>query len=159
MKFRGVLFALIAVLGACSGGAAVSIPADQSDSDGTTTEARTVDPPVSSTTVAQTEAPTGELCASVVGAEATRNGDTWTFALTVRSDDISATEFGDSWELRTLDGEVLATRVLAHEHINEQPFTRSMSGIVIPDGIKTVIGVAHHNVGGYCGETLEIQLP
>jgi ABC-type oligopeptide transport system substrate-binding subunit len=159
MKLRRLLFALIAVLGACSGGAAVSVTSDQSDSSAPTTETRTVDPPASTTSVVRTDTPTGELCASVVGAEATKDGETWTFALTVVSDDISATEFGDSWELRTLDGDVLATRVLAHEHINEQPFTRSMSGIVIPDGVKTVIGVAHHNVGGYCGETLEIQLP
>lgn len=151
---------LIAVLGACSGGATTTIATAQSGSAGpTTTESRSVDTTVSVPDVAASDAPVGQLCASVIDAEATKNGDTWTFALTVRSDDISTTEFGDSWELRTLEGEVIATRVLAHEHMNEQPFTRSMSGIVIPEGITTVIGVAHHSVGGYCGETLEIELP
>jgi hypothetical protein len=160
VRARSIFLALVAVFGACSGGATASTTTVQPDSTGpATTESRSVDTTVSTPDVAASDAPVGQLCASVIDAEATKNGDTWTFALTVRSDDISTTEFGDSWELRTLDGEVIATRVLAHEHMNEQPFTRSMSGIVIPEGITTVIGVAHHSVGGYCGETLEIQLP
>lgn len=157
MRVPSALVVMVVVMGACAGGAQNPVASDGADTAPTETQLDDATPSTTPTSVSA--GPTGQLCASVVGAQATNDGDTWTFALTVRSDDISATEFGDSWELRTLDGDVLATRVLAHEHINEQPFTRSMSGIVIPEGITTVLGVAHHSVGGYCGETLEIQLP
>jgi hypothetical protein len=36
-------------------------------------------------------------------------------------------------------GEVYGTRVLAHPHVQEQPFTRSQSGIAIPDSIAEVL--------------------
>lgn len=125
----------------------------------TTATSSTSELPSTISAVPTTTLSAGDLCASVIGAEMSRQGDTWTFALTVLSDDISAREYADQWELRTPAGDVIATRVLAHAHIDEQPFTRSLSGVEIPTGTTTLIGVARHGVGGYCGDVFQIVLP
>jgi hypothetical protein len=53
---------------------------------------------------------------------------------------------------------VLATRILHHPHVNEQPFTRSLGGVMIPADISAVTVRAHDSVHGYGGKTLTIQL-
>jgi hypothetical protein len=56
------------------------------------------------------------------------------------------------------NGKVLATRVLAHPHVDEQPFTRSQSGIAIPQGVTTVSVRAHDLVDGYGGQEVRVDL-
>jgi hypothetical protein len=58
----------------------------------------------------------------------------------------------------TLDGEVLGTRELAHPHENEQPFTRSLRGVRVPEGVDEVNLRAHDSRHGYGGETMNIVL-
>ena len=55
--------------------------------------------------------------------------------------------------------EDLGERVLAHPHENEQPFTRSLSGVVIPDGVDTVTIAARDSVLGFCGEVFVLEVP
>jgi hypothetical protein len=43
--------------------------------------------------------------------------------------------------------------------VNEQPFTRSLGGVVIPDGVRAVIVRAHDKVHGHGGITVEVELP
>lgn len=81
------------------------------------------------------------------------------FDITVRHDDEGWDHYADRWEVLSPDGEVLATRILAHPHEDEQPFTRSLSGVQIPDGIDQVILRAHDSVHQYGGETIMVQLP
>ncbi len=57
------------------------------------------------------------------------------------------------------DGTVLGTRVLAHPHEEEQPFTREQSGIKIPEDTKQVIIRAHDKVEGFGGKELTLTLP
>ncbi len=78
------------------------------------------------------------------------DGD-WTFDVTVQHEDTGWEHYADLWEVLTMDGEVLATRVLTHPHVEEQPFTRSQSGIVIPEGVTQVRVRAHDLVHGYGG--------
>lgn len=42
--------------------------------------------------------------------------------------------YADGWRIETEDGTVLGTRELLHPHVEEQPFTRSLAGIVLPAG-------------------------
>ena len=70
--------------------------------------------------------------------EAQKNGSTWRFSVTLSHPDTGWDHYADGWDVRAPDGRVLGTRPLAHPHVNEQPFTRSQSGIVIPDGLDTV---------------------
>ncbi len=75
--------------------------------------------------------------ADVIDAKATRAADgSYTFSVTVKSDDTGWDKYADRWEVVNTDGKVLGTRVLAHPHETEQPFTREQSGIVVPAGVK-----------------------
>lgn len=83
---------------------------------------------------------------------------TWKFDVTVRHEDTGWEHYADAWEVLSPDGTVLATRVLTHPHVNEQPFTRSMSGITIPEGVTEVRVRAHDLVDGYGGKEINISL-
>jgi hypothetical protein len=47
------------------------------------------------------------------------------------------------------DGTVLGTRVLLHPHVNEQPFTRSLGGVSVPDGVNEIFIEASTNTTGW----------
>ena len=80
------------------------------------------------------------------------------FHVTVRHADEGWEHYADRWEVLTLDGEVLGTRELAHPHENEQPFTRSLRGVPVPEGVDDVILRAHDSRHGYGGEMMTIAL-
>jgi len=82
-----------------------------------------------------------------------------TFEVTVLSDDTGWDQYADLWQVVDPDGTVLGERVLAHPHVDEQPFARSQSGIVIPDGIGLVTVRARDSVGGFCGADLQVRVP
>jgi len=104
-----------------------------------------------------TDAPVG--CAGVVGGsiEATEGG--YRISATVLTSDTGWEKYADAWEVRAPDGTVLGTRILAHPHVDEQPFTRSLSGVVIPDSVVTVELAARDLVEGFCGQTFELTVP
>jgi hypothetical protein len=86
-----------------------------------------------------------------VTAVAVSTGSTYSFNVTVRHADEGWDHYANRWEVLNLDGTVLATRELAHPHVSEQPFTRSLSGVKSPAGIKEVSLRANdkvHGVGG-----------
>jgi hypothetical protein len=53
---------------------------------------------------------------------------------------------------------VLGTRTLYHPHVEEQPLTRSLSGVRIPDGVTSVIVRAHDLEHGYGGKEFSVKL-
>ena len=54
--------------------------------------------------------------------------------------------------------ELIAKRVLHHPHVNEQPFTRSISNVKIPEKTKSVIIRAHDLVHKYGGKELIVNI-
>ena len=91
--------------------------------------------------------------------------DTWTFSVTVAHPDTGWEDYADGWDVLTLDGEVLRpdpdspfTRLLLHPHETEQPFTRSQSNVVIPNGVASVRVRAHDLVDGYGGQEIVVDL-
>ncbi len=100
-----------------------------------------------------------ELYPDVVDASANRAADgSWTFSATLSSPYDSPARYADAWRVVGPDGEVYGIRELAHDHANEQPFTRSQSGIVIPDGIAVVVVEGRDQVSGWGGATFEVPL-
>ena len=96
----------------------------------------------------------------VVGAEAARESDgTWRFRVTVRHADEGWDHYADRWQVETPEGRVLGTRVLLHPHETEQPFTRALGGVVIPDDVREVIIRAHDSVHGDGGEVFRLKQP
>ncbi len=69
-----------------------------------------------------------------------RDGDFWKFDVSVRHADTGWDHYADAWRIVDPDGNPLGTRNLAHPHVAEQPFTRSLSGVRIPEGL-TEVGV------------------
>ncbi|MCZ4281978.1 hypothetical protein O4H49_14395 [Kiloniella laminariae] len=90
--------------------------------------------------------------ADVLSVEAVKEkGGSWRFNVSVRHDDTGWDHYADKWEIVSPEGLVLGTRVLHHPHENEQPFTRSLSGVVLPQGVTQVIVRAHDKVHGLGG--------
>lgn len=83
----------------------------------------------------------------------------WTFSVTLRHADTGWDDYADGWRIETPEGDELGLRVLAHPHVAEQPFTRSQSGIVIPDNMTTVYIRARTNVDGWSESRTEFNLP
>jgi len=108
--------------------------------------------------VAETMVP-AEGCANVVDVVVERSGDRFVVTATVQSADTGWDRYADAWEVRTMDGDVLGTRVLAHPHVDEQPFTRSLTDVEIPGTVTTVEVAARDSVVGFCGTTATVAVP
>ena len=108
--------------------------------------------------VAETIVP-AEGCANVVDAVVERSGDRFVVTATVQSADTGWDRYADAWEVRTMEGDVLGTRVLAHPHVDEQPFTRSLTEVEIPGAVTTVEVAARDSVVGFCGTTATVAVP
>ena len=96
--------------------------------------------------------------ADVLQVKANQSGSTWSFSVTVQHADEGWDHYADRWEVVTVVGEVLGTRVLAHPHVGEQPFTRSLGGVEIPAGLKEVVIRARDSVHGYGGAEVSVKL-
>ncbi len=95
----------------------------------------------------------------VVDARAVKAGDgSYRFDVTLRHADEGWEHYADAWDVVGPDGAVLATRVLYHPHVDEQPFTRSLSGVQIPVGVTHVTIRGHDKVHGYGGAELTLSL-
>jgi len=116
--------------------------------------------------------------ADVTYVKAVEDADgTWTFHVTVRHPDTGWEDYADGWDVLTPDGatsewhlckgegtvlkpdpESPFTRLLLHPHENEQPFTRSQSGIAVPPDVTQVRVRAHDLVDGYGGREVVVDL-
>ena len=96
--------------------------------------------------------------ADVVDVDISKSGNRYTFSVTVSHADEGWDHYADGWEVVGPDGKVLGTRVLAHPHVNEQPFTRSGS-FEIPEGISKVTIRAHDSIHKYGGKEMLVELP
>lgn len=135
----------------------------------TTTPAATTPSSIPPTTLPQgTEAPETSInsvdepavqpCADVIEASADEaEGGSWRITATVRSGDTGWDKYADEWTVHG-GGELLGTRVLDHPHETEQPFTRSLDGVIIPPEILEVEVTARDSVNGYCGEAYLVTL-
>ncbi len=98
--------------------------------------------------------------ADVVDAKITQSSaGSYGFDVSVRHADTGWKHYADRWEVLDPDRNILATRVLVHPHENEQPFTRSLSGVKIPVGIGSVILRAHDSVHAYGGKEITVEVP
>lgn len=109
---------------------------------------------------------TGIADADVIFVTATQTGpETWSFSVTVEHPDTGWEDYADGWDVVLPDGSVSKpdanspfTRLLLHPHENEQPFTRSQSGVDIPQGVTEVTVRAHDIVAGFGGQEVVVNL-
>ncbi len=104
--------------------------------------------------------------ADVIHVRAVQAADgNWTFHVTVSHPDPGWDDYANGWDILLPDGSKLLvhegdefTRLLAHPHVNEQPFTRSQSGISIPEEITLVTVRAHDLIDGFGGQGVMVDL-
>ncbi len=87
-----------------------------------------------------------------------QNDKTWTFAVTLKHDDKGWDHYANEWQVIGADNKIFGTRTLYHPHVNEQPFTRNLSGVKIPTDIKTIRVIAKDTVHGLSHKAAEINL-
>lgn len=133
-------------------------------------------PPTSAATAVSTEIPPTRVVletavsntanADVEFVEAVETApNVWTFSVTVAHPDTGWDDYADGWDVVLPNGDVVLpdadspfTRLLLHPHENEQPFTRSQSGIMLPGDVTTVTVRAHDLVAGFGGQEVTIDL-
>lgn len=103
-------------------------------------------------------APAGEADVTAVDVRPEAGG-TYRFDATVAHADEGWDHYADRWDVLSEEGEVLATRELLHPHVDEQPFTRSLGGVAVPEGATHVVIRAHDSVHGHGGAEMRLALP
>lgn len=99
--------------------------------------------------------------ADVLRVEVRSGGEPGSYDLdvTLRHEDTGWDHYANRWEVLAPDGRVLATRVLVHPHVHEQPFTRSLSAVRIPAEYTWVRVRGHDLVHGYGGREVTLSVP
>ena len=87
--------------------------------------------------------------ARILAAEATEAGTGWRVSVTLEHGDTGWEDYADGWRVERADGTVIGTRILAHPHVNEQPFTRSLSGVTLPEATDQMFIRARTSTTGW----------
>lgn len=94
----------------------------------------------------------------VENVKVSKRGMGFTFDVTISHRDTGWANYADAWRIVDLKGNQLGLRNLAHPHEHEQPFTRSLSNVMIPDGID-VIGIqTRDTIGGWYPEITQVKI-
>ena len=154
--------AAIALTSGCSDGESDAATEASSTSAPTTAAPSTSAP---STTATSTTAPVSapddasQHFPDVLEVESARQDDgSWTFSVTLSSPYDSPDQYADAWRVVGPDGDEYGVRILTHDHANEQPFTRSQSGIEIPDDVAVVTVEGRDLINGWGGTALQHEL-
>ena len=83
---------------------------------------------------------------------------TWSISATIRHADTGWDHYADRFDVLDKAGDVLGSRTLFHPHVDEQPFTRSLNGLAIPQGVDSITVRAHDSVHGLGGASIDLIL-
>jgi len=92
--------------------------------------------------------------ASVDQVTTSGSSNNYSFSVTISSPDTGCDQYADWWEVISEDGDLLYRRILAHSHVNEQPFTRSGSGVTISPDQQVWVRL-HMNNTGYSTQVMK----
>lgn len=99
------------------------------------------------------------LYPDVVDVSVSGDDSIYNFVVTMSSPYDSPERYADAWRVIGDDGQVYGVRELLHDHANEQPFTRSLEGVEIPEGVSSVTVQGRDQVYGWGGGVVEVNLP
>lgn len=139
----GVLGAISVFLSGCESSPQTQIPPA---GDSTSNPAPTVSPIYR--TPIDSEGTESRTMARVEAVTVSGEPGNYTFSVTIASPDTGCDQYADWWEVISPEGTLIYRRVLAHSHVDEQPFNRT-GGPVSIDPDQVVIVRAHMHPGGY----------
>lgn len=82
----------------------------------------------------------------------------WSVNVTLKHDDTGWEHYANNWRVVDGEGNTLGDRVLYHPHVDEQPFTRGLNNLKVPEGITTVYIEARDKVHGWTSKRLKVDL-
>ena len=85
-------------------------------------------------------------------------GMVWNIHVTIRHPDTGWEHFADGWRVLDSQGNVLGERKLMHPHVTEQPFTRGLTGVVLPDGTREIFVKARCSKDGWSDDAVRVEL-
>ena len=91
---------------------------------------------------------------NVTHVEVSGDPQAYYFEVTVESPDTGCEQYVNWWEVLDAEGNLLYRRILAHSHVDEQPFTRGGGPVGIKAG-EMVIVRAHLHPLGYGTQALQ----
>jgi len=88
----------------------------------------------------------------------TSQSGTWRADVTLKHADTGWDHYADAWRLVDEKGNEIGKRTLYHPHVNEQPFTRSLSGFHIAEDKKIIFVEAHDKKHGWSPNRVKIDM-
>ncbi len=85
--------------------------------------------------------------ASIESVTTQGNAGAYTFSVSISSPDTGCEQYADWWEVISDSGELIYRRILAHSHVDEQPFIRSGSPVPVSADQQVWIRVHMNNTG------------
>jgi hypothetical protein len=87
-----------------------------------------------------------------------KDGGLWTFNVSISHGDTGWAHFSDAWRILDKDGNQIAIRALIHPHVDEQPLTRSLSGIELPKGTTEVGVQVRDTIAGWSPDITRVEI-
>ena len=78
--------------------------------------------------------------------------------MTLSHEDKGWDHFADGWRIVDGKGNELGYRKLWHPHVDEQPFTRTLANVLVPEGVTVIYVEAHDKVHGWAKKKVKIDL-
>ncbi|UWQ96285.1 hypothetical protein K3728_03305 [Rhodobacteraceae bacterium M385] len=97
--------------------------------------------------------------AQVQDVTAAQSPSGWRFDVTLSHADTGWEDYADGWRVELADGTIIGDRPLTHPHVEEQPFTRSTSGVPIPEDTTQVFIRTRTTTDGWSDTTTPYTLP
>ena len=90
--------------------------------------------------------------------QAERGDIGWRVSVTLSHPDTGWDHYADGWEVLDKDGNRIGLRELHHPHVSEQPFTRSLNAVMVPDGARRIFVRARCSVDGWNTDSTAVAL-
>ena len=94
----------------------------------------------------------------IVVATAGEFANTWIFSVDQTHPDTGWDHYAYGWRIETKDGTVLGQRLTPHPHVHEQPISRSLHNVRIPDDVDSVFIRSKCSVDGWGEKRFELKL-
>ncbi|MGH1353721.1 MAG: hypothetical protein ACRBBS_01380 [Thalassovita sp.] len=87
-----------------------------------------------------------------------RSGMGWRITVTLAHPDSGWDHYADGWEILDRLGNSLGYRELMHPHVQEQPFTRSLFNVMVPDGERVIFVRPRCSAEGWSKTMTRVEL-